>query len=74
MIFLSHLRLDIAREKCKTAAMFWRSASIIAVSSVLAAVATLTVTLRFLAKRLQHLSIGPDDYLLVASLVGLVLQ
>lgn len=49
--------------------MFWRSASLIAVSSVLGALATAAVVLRFLARRLKGLRIWLDDYLIVIALV-----
>ena len=49
--------------------MYWRSASIITVSSVLAALAALAVAFRFLARRLKRLRIWVDDYFVLVALV-----
>ena len=50
--------------------MFWRTVSIISVSSIMASLATLAVLLRFLARHIIRLSYDVDDYLVVVGLVG----
>lgn len=49
--------------------MFWRTVSIITVSSIMAALATFAVILRFLARAMKSVSYDADDYLVVAGLV-----
>ena len=46
-----------------------RGRSIVAGNIIVAVVATVAVGLRFLARRLQRISLGVDDYLILAALV-----
>ena len=50
--------------------MFWRTVSIISVSSIMALLATLAVALRFVARHIKDLPYDTDDYLVVVGLVN----
>ena len=54
---------------CQSLTMFWRTVSIISVSSIMASLAMLAVALRFVARHITHLPYDADDYLVVIGLV-----